>query len=125
MASVKPSALVDTRVICCGDNLDQLRDNSPALQGWVMGIEMPGVPAGTKERFCRPSGTFSIWVPRFPALKRWAIFKATTRAYICYMRPRCVEMARVLRKTGSFYCNCDWHASHFANMMLDQMTRVE
>ncbi len=27
------------------------------------------------------------------------------------MRPRCVELARVLKKTGSFYYHCDWHAS--------------
>ncbi len=50
MASAKPSALLDTRVIYCGDN-----------------------------------GTVS---------------------------PRCVELARVLKKTGSFYYHCDWHASH-------------
>lgn len=25
-----------------------------------------------------------------------------------YMRPRCVELSRVLKKTGSFYYHCDW-----------------
>ncbi|MDO8631379.1 MAG: hypothetical protein Q7R41_12895, partial [Phycisphaerales bacterium] len=35
----------------------------------------------------------------------------STRAYIDYMRPRCVELARVLKKSGSFYYHCDWHAS--------------
>ena len=29
-----------------------------------------------------------------------------------YMRPPCVELARVLKKTGSFYYHCDWWASH-------------
>src|ERR1019366_9153531 len=28
------------------------------------------------------------------------------------MRPRCVQLARVLKKTGSFYYHCDRHASH-------------
>jgi DNA modification methylase len=37
------------------------------------------------------------------------------------MRPRCVELARVLRKTGSFYFHCDWHASHYVKVMLDQI----
>jgi adenine specific DNA methylase Mod len=37
------------------------------------------------------------------------------------MRPRCVELARVLRKTGSFYYHCDWHASHYVKVMLDQI----
>jgi len=37
------------------------------------------------------------------------------------MRPRCVELARVLKKTGSFYYHCDWHASHYVKVMLDQV----
>jgi len=37
------------------------------------------------------------------------------------MRPRCVELVRVLRKTGSFYYHCDWHASHYVKVMLDQI----
>src|SRR6185503_17675181 len=44
-----------------------------------------------------------------------------TQAYIEYMRPRCVELARVLKKTGSFYYHCDWHASHYVKVMLDQI----
>src|SRR3954451_19687943 len=37
------------------------------------------------------------------------------------MRPRCVELNRVLKKTGSFYYHCDWHASHYVKVMLDQI----
>lgn len=29
--------------------------------------------------------------------------------YIDYIRPRCVELARVLKETGSFYYRCGWH----------------
>jgi len=43
---------------------------------------------------------------------------ASTQAYIDYMRPRCVELARVLKKTGSFYYHCDWHVSHYVNVMI-------
>src|ERR1700686_3137600 len=46
---------------------------------------------------------------------------ASTQAYIEFMRPRCVELARVLKKTGSFYYHCDWHASHYVKIMLDQI----
>jgi site-specific DNA-methyltransferase (adenine-specific) len=45
----------------------------------------------------------------------------STKAYIEYMRPRCVELHRVLKKTGSFYYHCDWHASHYVKIMLDQI----
>jgi hypothetical protein len=30
-------------------------------------------------------------------------------------------LARVLKKTGSFYYHCDWHASHYVKVMLDQI----
>jgi DNA modification methylase len=42
-------------------------------------------------------------------------------AYIKYMRPRVMEIYRVLKKTGSFYYHCDWHASHYVKIMLDQI----
>jgi DNA modification methylase len=45
----------------------------------------------------------------------------STQAYIDFMRPRCVEMARVLKPTGTFYYHCDWHASHYVKVMLDQI----
>jgi DNA modification methylase len=46
---------------------------------------------------------------------------ASTQAYIEFMRPRCVEPRRVLKKTGSFYYHCDDHASHYVKQMLDQI----
>ena len=45
----------------------------------------------------------------------------STKVYIEYMRPRCVELHRVLKKTGSFYYHCDRHASHYVKVMLDQI----
>jgi DNA modification methylase len=45
----------------------------------------------------------------------------STKAYIEFMRPRCIELARVLKKTGSFYYHCDWHASHYIKVMLDEV----
>ena len=32
-----------------------------------------------------------------------------------------VQLARVLKPTGSFYYHCDWHASHYVKVMLDQI----
>ena len=43
------------------------------------------------------------------------------QAYIEYMRPRIVEIYRVLKPTGSFYYHCDWDASHYIKIMLDQI----
>ncbi len=46
---------------------------------------------------------------------------ASTQAYLEFVRPRCVELARVLKETGSFYYHCDWHASRYIKVMLDQI----
>jgi adenine specific DNA methylase Mod len=37
------------------------------------------------------------------------------------MRPRCVELARVLKKTGSFYYRCDRHDSRYVKVLLGQI----
>jgi len=42
-------------------------------------------------------------------------------AYIGYMRPRVEQLHRVLKPTGSFYYHCDWHASHYIKVMLDEI----
>lgn len=36
---------------------------------------------------------------------------ASTQAYIEYIYPRCVELARVLKKTSSVYYHYEWHVS--------------
>ena len=45
----------------------------------------------------------------------------STQAYLDFMRPRCVELARVLKPTGSFYFHCDWDAKDHVKGMLDQV----
>jgi DNA modification methylase len=46
---------------------------------------------------------------------------ASTAAYLAFLRPRCAELVRVLRESGSFYCHCDHHASHHVRLMLDEL----
>ena len=41
--------------------------------------------------------------------------------YIKWMKERVREMHRVLKHTGSFYLHCDWHASHYLKIMLDEV----
>ncbi len=42
-------------------------------------------------------------------------------AYLDYMRPRLKELHRVLKRTGCFYYHCDWHASHYIKVLLDDL----
>ncbi len=105
----KPSALVDTRVIYCGDNLEQLRklpDNCIDL----IYIDPP----------FNSNRNYEVFWGETKEKRAFDDRHASTDAYIDFMLPRCVELHRVLKKTGSFYYHCDWHASHYVKVMLDR-----
>lgn len=105
----KPSSLVDTRVVYCGDNLEQLEKLPDSCVDLIY-IDPPFNSNRNYEVF---------WGER-KEKRSFEDRHASTQAYIDYMRPRCVELARVLKDTGSFYYHCDWHASHYVKVMLDQ-----
>ena len=41
--------------------------------------------------------------------------------FIAYIRERLNQCERVLKKTGSIYLHCDWHASHYLKQMMDEL----
>ena len=49
---------------------------------------------------------------------RWA---GGIHVYIEWMKERVVKMHDILKETGSFYLHCDWHASHYLKVMLDNV----
>ncbi|MBM4039394.1 MAG: site-specific DNA-methyltransferase [Planctomycetes bacterium] len=91
MPAQKPSSLVDTRVVYCGDNLDQLRKLPDACVD-LINIDPPFNSNGNYEVFWGETREKRAFEDRH----------ASTQAYIEFMRPRCVELARVLKTTGSF-----------------------
>ena len=109
-AKAKPSALVDTRVIYCGDNLEQLKKLPDACVDLIY-IDPP----------FNSNRNYEVFWGETKEKRAFEDRHESTRAYIDYMRPRCVELARVLKPTGSFYYHCDWHASHYVKVMLDQI----
>ena len=108
--SKRPSALVDTRVIYCGDNLDQL----PKLPDGCIDLIYIDPPFNSNRNY-------EVFWGETKEKRAFEDRHASTQAYIDFMRPRCVELHRVLKKTGSFYYHCDWHASHYVKVMLDQI----
>jgi DNA modification methylase len=106
----KSSALIDTRVIYCGDNLDQLRKLPDGCIDLIY-IDPP----------FNSNRNYEVFWGETKEKRSFADRHESTKAYIEYMRPRCVELHRVLKKTGSFYYHCDWHASHYVKVMLDQI----
>ena len=43
------------------------------------------------------------------------------QVYLAWMRERMLEMHRVLKPHGSIYLHCDWHASHYLKVMMDDI----
>jgi len=109
-ARSKPSGLVDTRVIYCGDNLEQL----PHLPDECVDLIYIDSPFNSNRNY-------EVFWGETRERRSFEDRHASTQAYIEFMRPRCVELHRVLRETGSFYYHCDWHASHYVKVMLDQL----
>ncbi len=107
-APAKSSALLDTRVVYCGDNLDQLQKLPPACVDLIY-IDPP----------FNSNRNYEVFWGETKETRAFEDRHESTRAYIDYMRPRCVELARVLKRTGSFYYHCDDHASHYVKVMLD------
>ncbi len=106
----KPSAFIDTRVIYCGDNLEQLRKLPDACVDLIY-IDPP----------FNSNRNYEVFWGETKEKRSFEDRHESTKAYIEYMRPRCVALHRVLKKTGSFYYHCDWHASHYVKQMLDQI----
>jgi DNA modification methylase len=106
----RPSPLVDTRVVYCGDNLEQLKKLPEACIDLIY-IDPP----------FNSNRNYEVFWGETKEKRAFDDRHASTQAYIEFMRPRCLELARVLKKTGSFYYHCDWHASHYVKVMLDQI----
>ncbi len=104
----RSSSLVDTRIIYCGDCLDQLKQ----LPDGCVDLCYIDPPFNSNRNY-------EVFWGETKEKRSFEDRHESTRAYIEYMRPRCVEIARVLKKTGSFYYHCDWHASHYVKVMLD------
>ena len=94
----RASALLDTRIIYCGDCIDQL----PKLPDDCVDLIYIDPPFNSNRNY-------EVFWGETKEKRAFEDRHGSTRAYIDYMRPRCVELARVLKKTGSFYYHCDWH----------------
>lgn len=109
MAKKPPKSGIVTSVIWCGDNLEKLKLLPDASVDLIY-IDPP----------FNSNRNYEVFWGETKEKRAFDDRHASTQAYIEFMRPRCVELARVLKKTGSFYYHCDWHASHYVKVMLDQ-----
>ncbi len=108
--AVTKDPMTTSKVIYCGDNLTQL----PRLPDASIDLIYIDPPFNSNRNY-------EVFWGETKERRAFEDRHESTRAYIDFMRPRCVELARVLKRTGSFYYHCDWHASHYVKVMLDQI----
>lgn len=53
------------------------------------------------------------------------IWEGGITSYLIWLNARLWEMKRVLKKTGSIYVHCDWHASHYIKTEMDKIFGYE
>src|ERR1022692_3876877 len=97
---LKSSSILDTRVVYCGDNLVQLAKLPDACIDLVY-IDPP----------FNSNRNYEVFWGETKEMRSFEARHASTAAYIDYMRPRCIELHRILKPTGSLFYHCDWHAS--------------
>lgn len=49
------------------------------------------------------------------------IWEGGMPGYLIWLNARLYEMKRLLKKTGSIYVHCDWHASHYIKVEMDKV----
>jgi hypothetical protein len=81
-ASGKPSSLIDTRVIYCGDNLDQLKKFPDGCVDLIY-IDPP----------FNSNRNYEVFWGETKEKRSFEDRHASTQAYIDFMRPRCVGLA--------------------------------
>ena len=105
-----PKHQLRTSIIYCGDNLQMLKE-IPDESVDLIYIDPPFNSNRNYEAFWGDIQEKRAFEDRF----------GDAQHYIEWMRPRVLELYRVLKKNGSFYYHCDWHASHYVKIMLDQV----
>jgi len=110
---MKANNQLTKNLLICGDNLEALDDLiKKGIQVDLIYLDPP---------FFSNRHYEVIWGDEAEVRSfkdRWA---GGINVYIEWMRERIVKMYDVLKNTGSFYLHCDWHASHYLKVMLDEI----
>jgi DNA modification methylase len=62
-----------------------------------------------------------IWGDTNEVRSFFDVWEGGIDSYLVWLNARLWEMRRVLKKTGSIYVHCDWHASHYIKTEMDKI----
>jgi len=66
-----------------------------------------------------------IWGDTNEVRSFYDVWEGGIDSYLIWLNARLWEMKRVLKKTGSIYVHCDWHASHYIKCEMDKIFGYE
>ncbi len=98
-----------------GDNLEVLR-TLPSEYIDLLYIDLP---------FFSGRNYNVIWGDTNEVRSFYDIWEGGIDSYLIWLNARLWEMRRVLKKTGSIYVHCDWHASHYIKTEMDKIFGYE
>lgn len=104
-----PIGYLETSVLFCDDSLDRLRQFPDACIDLIY-LDPP---------FFSNRNYEVIWGEEAEMRSFEDKWDGGMPVYIDFLRQRVEQMYRVLRPTGSLFFHCDWHASHYIKVMLD------
>ena len=105
----KPSALLDTRVVYCGDCLEQLKNLPDACVDLIY-IDPP----------FNSNRNYEVFWGETKEKRAFEDRHASTQAYIDYMRPRCVELGSVLKGTAHSITTANRRDSYYKSEKSDE-----
>jgi adenine specific DNA methylase Mod len=106
---------LETNQLILGDNLQVLR-TIPSETIDLIYIDPP---------FFSGRNYNVIWGDTNEVRSFYDVWEGGIDSYLIWLNARLWEMRRVLKKTGSIYVHCDWHASHYIKSEMDKIFGYE
>ena len=106
-----PVGYLETGIIYCDDNLQRLSE-FPAECVDLVYLDPP---------FFSNRNYEVIWGDEAEVRSFEDRWEGGIQHYVEWMRERVIELHRILKPSGSIYLHCDWHASHYLKVMMDDV----
>src|SRR6266542_1795239 len=111
MRPMTPVSYLENGIIYCDDNLRR-RSQFPSECVDLVYLDPP---------FFSNRNYEVIWGDEAEVRSFEDRWEGGMQVYINWMKDRMIELRRILKDTGVIFLHCDWHASHYLKLMMDDV----